>query len=453
MAGGNGEIALSSEFPIRVAARAPGFAPNEVRVEELPDVPVVLTLGPETVLSGRVVWLDGSSASSQTIDRVVAVPLREFINGQEPVEDSPYVRMAAIGFEGWFGLTELDPATNYRVLAAGRGVITVDAPTVSRFDRPVTVTVGRLFASKVSLIDSSTRHALRAARGSFGSSGQFLRPLTSAKLAKPVHPSDLDLSLAGLHLGGDSPLGWDVSLWAYAGSQNDLELGPFEMSVDIPGYEPTRAQFQMPWTGRGLGELEIACEPSVNRWGSLLLELANTQQCPPTLKSPYGVLLLHPSMEHAPLGQRHFEVGLSYPDSSGRIFVGSLPEGDYTSSLRLLPLKHTLVASGSFSIRQGTESLLKFDLAGLAALQVEVLDSHARHFEGPLTLEMIPEGQAPGLAGRFVAFKQGPYIVPNVPPGSWTARTSAILPLDQGWKLEGRATLGAGDFGFLTLSR
>lgn len=405
-------VALGESGLDELAARADGFAPASRRVDETVADTLDLVLRAGGDLPGRVLLASGAPAgaglfvlafdeSQASTAAFAARALRGDLRAQ----------LARTADDGGFVLRGLDPRRLHTALAAGAGRISPEPERrVELAMGELVLVVERAYVAWLRLREEGgapVRTPLELYGRRFGTvrgEGGGARSMSSDMVQVPL--------LLGAPLAERS--GLRDRFCIFSSALEASELGPFEISLDHPGYEPLRASFHVPALGpAGPAEILVELRPRAEAFGVLELRFRTRLAglAPTSEVEPLALLRLFDESGRA----CEYAVRHSFPEL---LRLDALPVGRYRWELETLNGEFNTSAAGlEHELVLGAEgATLDIDLSSLGALEVELVQRNGSRYHGAASIRLERAGAA-GLPARI--FRAPPYLLAGLLPGTY----------------------------------
>lgn len=396
---------------------------------------VVLRLRPATRIGGRVVDREGAAVGGV---RVVAWEAALGPAGPElftrVLADHPGVHAVESDASGRFEFDDLDAEHAYSITAGGNGLLAArPAYGIETGTDDLCITLVRAFGARLRIAEEGGR-PVRLPHGlSPASVLQFPVLRADARIGSAEYGSEM---LLGLDADARDLESLDFAL-VMTSSGDDVALGPFALSIDVPGYQPKVAPYELGRLPDELRRYTIELRRQSECSGRVVVSAVGSDDAPDTelRRGALRVQLVLAAAERAPLC---FDLSL---DGRRACTLEGIPCGRYEASVRWPQGADALLAGGSrsTSLEVGNDlARVEIDTARLGRVRVVVRASTRREdeaFDGPLVVKWIEidplHPDEPGRAGSF-AFQHGPYELSSVPEGDYSFLVSEPPALAEG---------------------
>lgn len=317
--------------------------------------------------------------------------------------------MAPVADDGTFDLDGLDHDAFHTVAVLAPGCVTTSLGERWRagVDEPCVVQIARGFAGTLELREMGG-DALR-------SSALFGRHGLGWDVAGSPRPEvwsadDLELALAGSELRPSTFATRDERLVLATSCSLAASIGPASMSVDIPGYPPTRTTFALAALDHEPTHTVIWLKPVASAFGRVALHL---------LLPPWGATAtgrVHPFASFVLENARgaYVAAAVHEPERDPPPYAG-VPQDDYRPRLELRSGFATLTPLEGDDLACGELTELTFDLSALGAVECTVPDASGAPFDGYVVVRVSPAERP--QQNRPIHFAHGPYVVEGLPAG------------------------------------
>ncbi len=396
-----------------------GFRSASMRIEGTAPESIRLILARQSEIRG-VLLLEGGQPAGEGLH---AIALR---GGQRdrwketmagPAEGAWRGLSAISDAQGRFEIPVEDADRTYSVTAGGRGLMPKDEiRQVHPDDTDVEIVLHPVFAAVIRLVNEDGEQALRVSDRLWRPGGVSVRCKNLEYKRKALIPNSIEAQLAGVDTSlFDVAGGWLSHATVCTVDREVDVVGPFEMTIDLPGYESTTFEYLAFPLSQGLHQVSIPLRPIAEGWGALQVKFSSAPAggflaTSPIL--PVGFLRLvggggrklefavenfaAPDLEFAEIPWGRYEASIVSPNGLGRLLIGGMP---------------------SVSIEIGADpELLHVDPSNLGAIEVRFSGDAGANF-GEKFQAMISMSQ--GGAGTVVGFRDPPYLIQGLEPGSY----------------------------------
>ncbi len=378
---------------------------------------VLVRLAPSGQLRGIVQDLAGSPVEGLI---VLAVPrsLRELVSALTPGEalTDPRLHVTRTGPDGRF-LLRVPEAQDYSLVAGGNGLVQVDSPPVIRAgEGEARILIKPLYAARVTFTDEAGA-SVESPRITGGAHGVRMHPIDPRFRFLAGGSLSAGLSLLDTL---DSREGFELDCFLVA-DYPDPQGAKVEVTGSLPGFEPFRCLVGVPPAGEGCPRITIKLMPR-GEVGRVRVQL---EPCPPeraaALMHGSGILHLTGAVESLQAGV------LFGAECTG--WTADVPSGDYTASFEIDPQGVFESPQVGLTVGKSVSHLL-VNVANTGGLRIVCTaagsdgalgsyDRGLRLFIGAGSLSQ--DGGSRRLAGSSIGFKTGPFLIPVIQPGSYTA--------------------------------
>lgn len=388
---------------------------------------VVLHLRPAARIGGHIVDRDGTAVSGV---RVVAWEFALGPAGPElftrALAGHPGVHTVESDAAGRFEFDDLDVEHTYSITAGGKGLLAArPSYGVEPGTDDLRLVVVRAFGVRLRVIDDSGRQPALPRGLSAASVLQFASMRAEPRIGSAEYGSEL---LLGLGADARDLESLDFAL-VMTSSGDDASLGPFALSVAVPGYETRTVPYEL---GRLPDELRLytielrrrdSCTGSVVVSATGVANGRDATDHSDPLRGACKAQLVLAARERPPL---LFDLSLN---GSTACTLDDVPCDRYEASVRWPQGTDAHLANGlrSSSIEVGSSpARVEIDAARLGRVRLTVGASaraDGETFDGPLVVKLIEVDPLrpgePGRAGTF-SFQHAPYELACVPEGDYS---------------------------------
>ncbi len=335
------------------------------------------------------------------------------------------IRVTVVDDTGSFSIDPVDPSRPYDLFVAASGYCLERGAERAGRDviagsEAVGLVIAPLYVLNLQLVESGG-NPVETSPLLWSGSG---RPFVRFEGAEPISATDRSHFL----LEGTE---WKRSrveqtsariLQLYTSFEDAEELGPIEMRLALPGYEPRQASVVAARAWGADPRLQIVeMTPIADGFGEVEILLETPSVLPFEEASPAGSIHLLPKGWTLPDGSPRIEL---LPGVGRRLAVGGIPAGRYSVSINEYgAIAVPPISPNPIDVLADQRSVVRIDLGPLGGARFEAFTRRGEPYEGRLHLLLVRERVPVGPT--FVAvpfrfdFEQAPYRLNTLPPGSY----------------------------------
>lgn len=394
-----------------LAAWKSDFAPRRVRVPEPAPDRIEIRLVPAATVSGVVVTTDGAPVGPGV--RVLLWAHEDGatnVDGARALGGDPSALTAVTDSLGAFAVTGLDGSRRYSAAAGGAGFV---APNFVRSVVPgstdVRIVVERAYASWIRLREQGGA-PLRTSTTLYGRG--FGTPRIKDPAAHWLSGALPQFGLLGIPNGAVRQQDLTNRLYIVTSPRDVDSVGPVELQLTYPGYEPVRASLDVPRLSAPIHEAIVEFAAGSKAFASISVRFSGLPESGISRheSEPFGVIRV--------LDERGSATEYAVRDpGQGALQIDGIPVGRYELEFETLSGSYRFPASDEQGVAvdvgaDGAE--VTVDLGPTGSVHVVVLHGDGTELSGPATLMCR---RADGREYPARVFRRSPYILSGLPGG------------------------------------